>query len=113
MRLSPSRIDCRKAASGISLPLSSRSSQSVPCPFATFDTACIDIPHTNLLRQDPSQHAQAVTIPVSSPSDDTLLLTRAALWGLRRIYGEGYEYQKTGVMLMNLLPAGVISPNSV
>lgn len=46
-----------------------------------------------------------------SPSDDTLLLTRAAIWGLKRIYREGFEYQKAGVMLMNLLPASVRQPD--
>jgi len=62
---------------------------------------------TSPFRQDLPQHAQAVTIPLPTPSDDTLLLTRAALWGLRRIYQRGYEYQKAGVMLMNLLPAEI------
>ncbi|MBI3093476.1 MAG: Y-family DNA polymerase [Rhodocyclales bacterium] len=62
---------------------------------------------TSPFRQDLPQYAQAVTIPLPTPSDDTLLLTRAARWGLRRIYRAGYEYQKAGVMLMNLLPAEI------
>lgn len=62
---------------------------------------------TSPFRQELPQHAQAVTIPLPSPSDDTLLLTRAALWGLKRIYREGFEYQNAGVMLMNLVPASV------
>jgi len=66
---------------------------------------------TSPFRQDLPQHAQAVTIPLPTPSDDTLLLTRAALWGLQRIYRQGYEYQKAGVMLMNLSPAGVRQPD--
>ncbi|NJD33455.1 MAG: Y-family DNA polymerase, partial [Betaproteobacteria bacterium] len=67
--------------------------------------------HTSPFRRDLPQYAQAVTIPLPIPSDDTLLLTRAALWGLKRIYREGYEYQKAGVMLMNLLPASVRQPD--
>lgn len=62
---------------------------------------------TSPFRQDLPQHAQAVTIPLPAPSDDTLLLIRAALWGLRRIYRPGYEYQKAGVMLLNLLPINI------
>ncbi len=66
---------------------------------------------TSPFRQDLPQHAQAVTIPLPTPSDDTLLLTRAALWGLRRIYRPEFEYQKAGVMLMHLLPATVGQPD--
>lgn len=34
-----------------------------------------------------------------------MLLTKAALWGLRKIYRRGYKYQKAGVMLSELVPA--------
>lgn len=62
--------------------------------------------HTSPFRTDLPQYAKAVTVPLSTPSDDTLLLTRAALWGLRRIYRPDFEYQKAGIMLMNLSEAG-------
>lgn len=39
----------------------------------------------------------------SVPTDDTRLLTRVAHWGLRRIYRSGYQYQKAGVMLSELV----------
>lgn len=32
-------------------------------------------------------------------------LTKAALWGLRKIYRGGYRYQKAGVMLSELVSA--------
>jgi DNA polymerase V len=41
-------------------------------------------------------------------TDDTLRLTRAALWGLKRIYQPDYAYQKAGVALMNLTDAAAI-----
>lgn len=50
-------------------------------------------------------YANAMTIPLPSPTDDTMQLVRAALWGLKRIYKAGYRYQKTGVMLSELVPA--------
>jgi len=50
-------------------------------------------------------YANALTIPLPSPTDDTFKLVRAALWGLRRIYKLGYRYQKAGVMLSGLVPA--------
>jgi len=61
---------------------------------------------TSPFRTDLPQYSKAVNVPLPTPSDDTLLLTRAALWGLRRIYRPGFEYQKAGFMLMNLSEAG-------
>jgi DNA polymerase V len=62
---------------------------------------------TSPFRTDLPQYSKAVNVPLSTPSDDTLRLTQAALWGLRRIYRAGYEYQKAGVMLMDLVPVGI------
>ena len=41
---------------------------------------------------------------LAEPSQDTLVLTHAALRGLTRIYKSEYRYQKAGVMLLNLRP---------
>ena len=40
------------------------------------------------------------------PSDDTLRLTKVALWLLRKIYLPGFAYQKAGVALLDLTDAG-------
>jgi DNA polymerase V len=61
---------------------------------------------TNPFRTDLPQYAKAANIPLPTPSDDTLLLTQAALWGLGRIYRPEFEYQKAGIMLMSLSHAG-------
>lgn len=50
-------------------------------------------------------HGDSLFIPLPSPSDDTRLLVRMALWGLKRIYKPGYRYQKAGVMLSGLVSA--------
>lgn len=50
-------------------------------------------------------YANAMTLPLPSPTDDTVKLVRAALWALKRIYKAGYRYQKAGVMLSELVPA--------
>ncbi len=52
-----------------------------------------------------AQYQQGITLPLPESTDDTLRLTRAALWGLRRIFRPGFAYQKAGIMLMNLSPA--------
>lgn len=52
------------------------------------------------------QYHPSVTVRLVTASQDTLTLTRAALRGLEGIYKQGYRYQKAGVMLLNLSPAG-------
>lgn len=59
---------------------------------------------TNRFREDQAQYSNGITVPLPDQSDDTRLLTRAALWGLRRLYRPGFEYKKTGVMLLDLAP---------
>ena len=55
--------------------------------------------------KDSPQYQRGLTIPLPDPSNDTLYLTRAALWGLGRIYRHGFAYQKAGIVLMNLTDA--------
>ncbi len=63
---------------------------------------------TNPFKPDRPQYQQAITVPLTVATDDTLRLTHAALWGLRRIYRPGYEYQKAGITLMELIDAGTV-----
>lgn len=51
------------------------------------------------------QYQRGLTVPLPEPTDDTLRLTRAALWALKRIYRPGYAYQKAGVALLELSAA--------
>ena len=60
---------------------------------------------TNPHKVDTPQYQRGLTVPLSQASDDTLLLTRAALWGLKRIYRPGFAYQKAGIALLNLSDA--------
>jgi DNA polymerase V len=55
-----------------------------------------------------AKYSNAYTVPLPSPSNDTRLFVKAALWALKRIYRTGYVYQKAGVILNDLVPkAGV------
>ena len=47
-------------------------------------------------------YANSMTVPLPNPTDDTRLLTGAALSGLRRIFRKAYPYRKAGVVLMDL-----------
>lgn len=61
---------------------------------------------TNPFNENHPQYQQAIVVPLTQATSDTVRLTRAALWGLKRIYRPGFAYQKAGVMLMDLHPAG-------
>jgi DNA polymerase V len=51
---------------------------------------------------DKNQYANRVNIPLFQPSDDTIVLTNAALLGLNYIYRDGFDYQKAGITFCNL-----------
>jgi DNA polymerase V len=59
--------------------------------------------HTSPFRTNDPQYSRSITIPISPATDDTLLLTNAALAGLRRIYKPGYAFAKSGTMLAELI----------
>ncbi len=50
-------------------------------------------------------NANSQTVALPSPSNDTRLLVKTALWILKRLYQPGYAYQKAGVLLNDLVPA--------
>lgn len=63
-------------------------------------------PHkANSHKECEPQYQQALLMPLFEPTNDTRLLCRAALGGLRHIYRSGYAYQKAGVMLTEIIPA--------
>lgn len=55
---------------------------------------------------DQAEHyAPSSVIPLPAPTDNTMQITKAALWVLKRIYRRDIYYLKGGVMLMDLVPA--------
>lgn len=50
-------------------------------------------------------YANSQTVALPSASSDTRLLVKTALWILNRLYRPGYRYQKSGVLLNDLVPA--------
>lgn len=61
---------------------------------------------TNPFSTRQPQYQRGITVPLAMATSDTMQLTRAALWGLDRIYRPGFAYQKAGVMLADIRPAG-------
>ena len=60
---------------------------------------------------DKKQYANGVNIPLFQPTDDSMVLTNAALLGLDYIYRDGYDYQKAGVTLCKLTSKHKIQGN--
>jgi len=60
---------------------------------------------TNPHKNTDHQYQPAMLLPLPEPTDDTRLLCRAALNGLRQIHRNGYAYQKAGVMLTGIIAA--------
>jgi DNA polymerase V len=53
------------------------------------------------------QYANSATSVFELPTSDSAQLIHAAHHGLERIFKQGYSYQRAGILLPDLLPAGV------
>lgn len=62
---------------------------------------------TNPFKPTDPQYSRGITLALSEPSADTRAWAKLAVSGLRRIYRPGFAYQKVGVLLDGLRPAGV------
>jgi DNA polymerase V len=62
---------------------------------------------TNGFRKTDRQYNNALTCALTVPTSDTRLIISAARLCLSRIYKQGYRYKKTGIMLMDLIPASL------
>jgi len=60
---------------------------------------------------DQKRYANGVNIPLFQPTDDSMVLTNTALLGLDHIYRDGFNYQKAGVTLCNLISKHKIQGN--
>ncbi|MDE3022701.1 MAG: Y-family DNA polymerase [Pseudomonadota bacterium] len=61
---------------------------------------------TNPFKPEDPQYSQGMIVPLAESTDDTLKLTRSALFGLKRIFRPGYAYAKAGIMLVEISPKG-------
>lgn len=63
---------------------------------------------TSSFRKQDKQYSRAITVPLVSPTSDTMKLLDSALMGLQEIYKNGFRYAKAGVMLHELQPEGMV-----
>jgi DNA polymerase V len=67
---------------------------------------CVFI-HTSPFDPTTPAYNNAATLSFERPTQDTCLLVRCALSGLRKIFKPGYRYQRAGVLLFDLVPNGM------
>ncbi|MGQ4879216.1 Y-family DNA polymerase [Billgrantia sp. LNSP4103-1] len=60
---------------------------------------------TNPFRPDLPQYSPSLAVELPRPTDDSREILHAAGYALERIYRKGYQYQKGGVMLLDLIDA--------
>ncbi|WP_258197931.1 DUF4113 domain-containing protein [Pseudomonas capeferrum] len=61
---------------------------------------------TGMFNPNEVHHAQGALVELPYPTNDTLLLTRAATDAVERIYRDGYRYSKAEVLLLDLRQPG-------
>ncbi|MBV4500724.1 translesion error-prone DNA polymerase V subunit UmuC [Pseudomonas shirazensis] len=64
---------------------------------------------TGMFNPDEARYAQGVLVELPYPTNDTLLLTRAATEAVARIYRPGFRYSKAEVLLLDLRQPGEFS----
>ncbi|PKD17668.1 SOS mutagenesis and repair protein UmuC [Salegentibacter salinarum] len=60
---------------------------------------------TNPFRTDLKQYRANMVVKLSTPTNSTMVLTKAALYGLKKIFKSDYQYKKAGVIIMGITPA--------
>jgi DNA polymerase V len=60
--------------------------------------------HTSPFNPKVPYYGNSITVSLPTPTDDTMQIAKAAMWGLKRIYRAGFRYQKAGVMLSEIVP---------
>lgn len=63
--------------------------------------------HTNFFRKELQQYSRSIMVELPYASNSSFELAKYAEIGLKKIYREGYEYKKAGVMVMDLTPESV------
>ena len=66
---------------------------------------------TNLFEEPGKRYCNSHTVTLPVATDNTGTMIHLALSGLKRIFREGYMYQKAGILLNGLQPVGQVQPD--
>ncbi len=64
---------------------------------------------TGMFNPEEAKYANGVLVELPYPTDDTRLITKAALEGVERVYRDGFRYSKAEVLLLDLSQPGEIT----
>lgn len=64
--------------------------------------------HTNGFRKDLPQYSRNIVLKLPFPTNSNIELAEFAVIGLEKIYKEGYQYKKAGVIVMNFSPENAL-----
>lgn len=74
--------------------------------------SCTSLVHillqTNAHRLQDKQYFRSISIPLPVATSDASEIIKVALKGLDIIYKKGYNFKKTGLMLLNIVPEGIV-----
>jgi len=60
---------------------------------------------TNIFKPEKPQYSKSIMVMLLEPTSSTTVLIKYALKGLKELYRPGYDFQKAGVMLAEIMPA--------
>lgn len=66
---------------------------------------------TNSHRPDQPQYCPSVYVPLSEPTDDTMLIAQAAHNGLRSIFRTGFAFKRAGIIIPETVPRQAAQPS--
>jgi len=66
---------------------------------------------TSPFNKKESCYENSITIPLPEQTDNTLTLIQFSLFGLRKIYRNGYKYQKAGIILSKIVSSKKHQPD--
>ncbi|MDD3875293.1 MAG: Y-family DNA polymerase [Bacteroidales bacterium] len=67
--------------------------------------------HTNFHRKDLPQYARSIVVPLPHATNYTPELIKYAIYGLTKIFKEGYAYKKAGVIMVEIIPSNSVQGN--
>jgi len=59
---------------------------------------------TNIFKPEKPQYSKSIMVTLPEPTSSTAVLIKYALKGLKELYRPGYDFQKAGVMLAEIMP---------
>ena len=60
--------------------------------------------HTSEHDTGAPQRSVSTVVTLPEATSDTMVLAKAATWGLRRVWRDGYRYSKAGIVTTDLVP---------